>query len=63
MSREIEILSRTVGIDDRGYFIKADERHARTILEHLGMENASPVTSPEAEEVKEGAKEVVLAAE
>ena len=46
------MLNRTIGLDKRGYFIRADARHAELLINDLGLQKANACATPESEEIK-----------
>ena len=47
---EVRILNRILRWEDAGISLDADQRHAELIIEHLGLQDANPVTSPGSQE-------------
>jgi len=44
--KELRILNRTVKWTGEGITIVADDKHVKTLLEEMGMQNAKPVKTP-----------------
>ena len=55
--RRAKVLNRIVRVDEFGYTLEADPRHARLIIEELGMERASGTSTPIDDQTRDGATE------
>ena len=46
LDKQLQILNRTVRWSSRGLWIEADPRHVKEVIRALGLEGASPATTP-----------------